>query len=554
MNEAKPPSTRKIRATNAALPKVLPLSQFPGTYYHFGENMNLPYEILFNASEYQRMLDHTLGTRDREVGGIVLGNVYEDDRKRYVGITHYLNAKQATERAERLTFTGETWAQIDIDQAEVAPDALRVGWVHTHPDYGIFLSTYDVWIHENWFLESYQLAYVIDPIKRLAGFFIRKANGELDGATAIPEHSLDRLPAVKESNAPPVQPEAPPALPPIPVPENLRKAINISGGNVVRTAAAESPAKTLPLPASETYNLTVLHNVQITNAAAQSTFTNAERDGTVEFTQVTPASRVPPHETARSPFKIDLMRVRALFGRTLAIWGAMMALSILLFAYPLIGAQLQSFADGAIFEPIPTEPQQAPTLEQPIFLEYRVQIVSLATASTTFNIILLLTLGGTAVLYTIIERGARHAGSGALPWALFALTASSLLVIAPLPLLAFIPNPQQASNANFGTGLLLVAANLCLILLDPIFRFCVGSKFWRFNTAPALRYVTFGVSSLGLTLVTTGPFWLILALRTMPESLVVMIVCVTVMTILVCITLFYLHVQLLFAAHGAKER
>jgi hypothetical protein len=46
-----------------------------------------------------------------------------------------------------------------------------VGWYHTHPDYGIFLSGQDLFIHRNFFDQPLQVAYVVDPIRQTRGFF-----------------------------------------------------------------------------------------------------------------------------------------------------------------------------------------------------------------------------------------------------------------------------------------------------------------------------------------------------------------------------------------------
>ena len=50
-------------------------------------------------------------------------------------------------------------------------NAQIVGWIHTHPDFGIFLSEYDTFIQENFFKEDYQIAYVVDPIQNIEGFY-----------------------------------------------------------------------------------------------------------------------------------------------------------------------------------------------------------------------------------------------------------------------------------------------------------------------------------------------------------------------------------------------
>ena len=46
-----------------------------------------------------------------------------------------------------------------------------MGWIHTHPNFGIFLSEYDRFVHENFFSEEYQVAYVVDPIQSIEGFY-----------------------------------------------------------------------------------------------------------------------------------------------------------------------------------------------------------------------------------------------------------------------------------------------------------------------------------------------------------------------------------------------
>src|SRR5207244_1370502 len=46
-----------------------------------------------------------------------------------------------------------------------------VGWYHSHPDFGIFLSDRDCFIHENFFSGPGQVAYVFDPVRDLEGMF-----------------------------------------------------------------------------------------------------------------------------------------------------------------------------------------------------------------------------------------------------------------------------------------------------------------------------------------------------------------------------------------------
>jgi proteasome lid subunit RPN8/RPN11 len=49
--------------------------------------------------------------------------------------------------------------------------AVIVGWYHTHPGFGIFLSGMDQFIHQNFFIQLWHVALVLDPVARRSGFF-----------------------------------------------------------------------------------------------------------------------------------------------------------------------------------------------------------------------------------------------------------------------------------------------------------------------------------------------------------------------------------------------
>jgi hypothetical protein len=54
------------------------------------------------------------------------------------------------------------------------PDKRILGWYHTHPGFGIFLSDMDVFIQENFFPEPWQAAFVYDPKAKEEGIFLWK--------------------------------------------------------------------------------------------------------------------------------------------------------------------------------------------------------------------------------------------------------------------------------------------------------------------------------------------------------------------------------------------
>jgi proteasome lid subunit RPN8/RPN11 len=80
---------------------------------------------------------------------------------------------------------------LHAEMDEHYPDKQIVGWYHTHPGMGVFLSPYDTWLHHHFFPEPWQVALVIDPHSATGGFFIRQADGALDPGRCYGFYELD---------------------------------------------------------------------------------------------------------------------------------------------------------------------------------------------------------------------------------------------------------------------------------------------------------------------------------------------------------------------------
>lgn len=123
---------------------------------------------------YERVLDQILDFSEtdtrREVGGFLLGGLHEHDGD-YVEVRHFLPAEATKSRSASLTFTHATWAALNRVAEEQYPDDLILGWHHTHPNFGIFLSGYDLFIHRHFFSQPWQIAQVVDPVRHELGFF-----------------------------------------------------------------------------------------------------------------------------------------------------------------------------------------------------------------------------------------------------------------------------------------------------------------------------------------------------------------------------------------------
>ncbi len=118
----------------------------------------------------EQILTYSEQDVSRERGGFLLGGFHED-RRTYVEVRHFLPAHETRSRAASLTFTHATWSQLNQQVESSYPEEVVVGWHHTHPNFGVFLSAYDLFIHRNFFSEPWQIAMVVDPQRQELGFF-----------------------------------------------------------------------------------------------------------------------------------------------------------------------------------------------------------------------------------------------------------------------------------------------------------------------------------------------------------------------------------------------
>ena len=132
-------------------------------------------DILMNESAFRDAQAHALSSLSREVAGMLIGPQPEKqpDGRYLVHITDAIIAKHTRMQGASVTYTPESWRYINDKLDEMYPDgdAVIVGWYHTHPGFGIFLSGMDLFIHQNFFTQIWHIAFVLDPIAHRTGFF-----------------------------------------------------------------------------------------------------------------------------------------------------------------------------------------------------------------------------------------------------------------------------------------------------------------------------------------------------------------------------------------------
>ena len=136
-------------------------------------------EQRFQTVIRQAVLDdihaHGKSSLDAEICGVLVGNVFRDKDGPYLFIEHSIRGDRAEGHAAQVTFKAETWTHIQDAMERDHPDAKIVGWYHTHPGFGIFLSGMDLFIQDNFFNLPWQVAFVYDPIGGDEGLFVWRA-------------------------------------------------------------------------------------------------------------------------------------------------------------------------------------------------------------------------------------------------------------------------------------------------------------------------------------------------------------------------------------------
>ena len=149
-------------------------------------------KVFVTQPAYSRICVHSVSDLDNEVGGIMIGEWCVDDTGgQFIVVEHALPARHTRQGSVYLTFTQDSLVDIHEEIDAHHKGKKIVGWYHTHPRMGIFLSHYDTWLHQHFFPEPWQVALVVEPHSSNGGFFIRQSNGALDPTRYFGFHELD---------------------------------------------------------------------------------------------------------------------------------------------------------------------------------------------------------------------------------------------------------------------------------------------------------------------------------------------------------------------------
>ena len=138
-----------------------------------GTPFSRPAEIIVEARAWFDMNHHAASDLAREVGGMMIGEVYDHDGALAVRITDAVPAREAVNELASIRFTPEAWRQMEVERQRSGIAGKVLGWYHTHPGFSAFFSETDRFMHESFFPQPWHVALVIDPVRGEQCFFRR---------------------------------------------------------------------------------------------------------------------------------------------------------------------------------------------------------------------------------------------------------------------------------------------------------------------------------------------------------------------------------------------
>jgi proteasome lid subunit RPN8/RPN11 len=142
----------------------LPRGSFPAARSDF--------RVYFDAATHERICQHAGEDKSVEICGILVGSWEQDANGPFVVVSESIRCDEAAKKSGEVTFTHDAWTTINREMDMRFVDLKIVGWYHSHPDFGIFLSERDQFIHEHFFSNPGQVALVVDPVQKSEGVFV----------------------------------------------------------------------------------------------------------------------------------------------------------------------------------------------------------------------------------------------------------------------------------------------------------------------------------------------------------------------------------------------
>ncbi|NLM12200.1 MAG: LysM peptidoglycan-binding domain-containing protein [Epulopiscium sp.] len=120
---------------------------------------------------YTYLYQYAKLNRGEEKGAVLVGYYTEEFGDKMAMISGAIQFKSSLAE-ERTHITEEVMNEVRAKLNKYFPDCELMGWMHTQPGYGIFLTTQDIRLQKEFFGKPYQTLMIIDPIENMEAFFL----------------------------------------------------------------------------------------------------------------------------------------------------------------------------------------------------------------------------------------------------------------------------------------------------------------------------------------------------------------------------------------------
>jgi proteasome lid subunit RPN8/RPN11 len=216
----------------------------PGTTAPGRPSTRSPYPIFFQQEAVVALQEHLKSSPTQAIFGFLIGDVYRDPETGvlYTIIDKTLKLSQAIYGDKTEVVVSRLWDRMQEQLAKASAHLL--GWYHSHPGQGGFLTAHDVETHQKYFTDPWHVAILVAAeAGGVTGRFFRSSAKDDWHKTPLPFYELlqpdsikpdgkkrsfitwrnykaygPTLTAPKQKPAPPPPPPAPPPQPPPPAP------------------------------------------------------------------------------------------------------------------------------------------------------------------------------------------------------------------------------------------------------------------------------------------------------------------------------------------------
>ena len=129
------------------------------------------FRVFFDRKIHERIAAHAAEKLSLEICGVLVGQWHRDAYGPFVLVNESIRCDKAVSNAGDVKLTHEDWSDVNREMDTKFTDRAIVGWYHSHPNYGIFLSEHDRFIQEYTFNAPGHIAYVVDPVNGVEGVF-----------------------------------------------------------------------------------------------------------------------------------------------------------------------------------------------------------------------------------------------------------------------------------------------------------------------------------------------------------------------------------------------